>query len=299
MQPPDANKPEAIDGSQSRWAWLGHLAVWPALYAVGVLWLLLWCLDRSSGLGLPESAHWNWQPILFVLLCTHAGYLLDRAKITADRLDPADRAADDHRFRVFARYGLAIRVVVWLELLSASFVALTLHPALAIVPAGVAIGVIAYAGRPATPDRPRPKDLRLLKSFFIATAHVALAAAIAWAMLGRAHELSISTFVAIGAVWLIVFADAIVCDLDDVEADRAFGTRSIPAVLGTHAAWTMIWAVTIAAAALIVVLVGATDSAIPGGLLFVSLAVAALLPKRKDFIDARLPAIMLVFLLVS
>lgn len=277
-------------------AWFGHLAVWPALYALGVLWMLAWLLDARDH---PAAIANRWPLGVFVLLCAHAGYLLDRAKVAPRLLDPADDAANPHRFRVFARYGGAIRALVWAELVIAACVAFWIQPLLALVPGGVAAGVIVYAGRPATDARPRPKDIRLLKSLFITAAHVALPVAVLLALLGVGPLLELASIEAVGAVALIVFADAVTCDLDDAHADRAFGTRSIPATMGRAAAWWVIALATAAGMVLIALSLGWRRALLPSCLLAGSLVIAAWLPARKDFTDARLPAIALICALTT
>ncbi len=278
------------------WAWPGHLAVWPALYAAGALWLL----DRVLGTPITnQTPDAGGRSALFVMLCAHAGYLLDRAKLSGGLLDAADRAANASRHGMISELGPAIRALIWVEIAAAGFIGYTVHPWLAAVPLGVATGVVCYAGRPARAGRPRPKDVRLLKSVFIATAHTALAAAVVLAVAGPGSILTPRAAAPIGSVWLIVLSDAVVCDLDDIEADRAFGTRSIPALLGEGVAWAIAWGSLAIGLLLMAASLGVRPSLAPSALLGATLVLAARLPRRKDFIDARLPAIALVCLLVA
>jgi len=270
---------------------LGDGAVWPGLYAVGTLGLL------ALIAGLPIGDVDRWRAVLsgaFVLLCAQGGYLLDRAKVSATRLDPADRAANPSRFRLFDGRGRAIRVFVIVELAAAAAVALFIEPWLALVPIGTGIGVTLYAGRPANTGHPRPKDLAFLKGPLIASAHLALAGAALGAIFGRGTLTASPTWVAAVCVWLIVLGDATVCDLDDADSDRAFGTRSVPVLLGERSAWGIAWACAVGASGLAWLNAGQCLG-VPLALCMGStLVIAMLLPSRKDFIDARLIAITAV-----
>ncbi|MEM9373526.1 MAG: hypothetical protein AAGA55_07765 [Planctomycetota bacterium] len=266
---------------------IGHLAVWPGAYAVGVLGLLVWLQPIQTAAISRRDA---WLAAILMFLCAHAGYLLDRAKLADRLLDPSDRASNPSRYGLFANHGHRIRVVAIAELLAGSIVGATLHPPLAAIPPAVAIGVTLYAGRPANSGRPRPKDLRLLKAPMIATAHVALAAAVATAIAGTGSILTPGTL----ALWMLVAGDAILCDLDDLEADRAYGTRSVPVMFGARVAWAMAIVATAISAVLVWLTRGGLPSLCFALLLAASLFATRLLPKRKDYIDARLMVVAII-----
>ncbi|MFK7883776.1 MAG: hypothetical protein AB8F26_06285 [Phycisphaerales bacterium] len=272
---------------------LGDIAVWPGLYAVGVAGLLLWCVGASR-------SDFGWRDLLplavFVFLCSQGGYLLDRAKISGKRLDPADETANSARFHVFAVHGGLIRRVVAIEFAAAALVGIFIEPWLAIVPIGTSVGVMIYAGRPAEVGKPRPKDLLVLKAGFIATAHLALACAAVMVLAGFEAILSINVVTAVTGVWLIVLGDAVVCDFDDIEADRAFGTLTLPVVFGENAAWALALVCHLGAAVLILEVRGIAPAVGIACLLVASMVMAMMLPRRKDYIDARLLCVALICL---
>ena len=275
---------------------MGHLAVWPGLYAVGVLWLLVWIMQRAGGAVLgPEMV----LSALFVFLCAQGGYLLDRAKLSQHRLDPADRAALPGRFRVFATHGRAVRGFVLGELAVASVIGALISPWLSAVPLGATVGVVVYAGRPANPGMPRPKDLAFLKSVFIATAHTALAIVAAAGAFGLALRDALSVLMPLVFVWLVVFSDAVLCDLDDEPTDRSFGTRSIPVLIGARRAWGFALVSMLVAALIAWSRLGGINALSFTLPMTLSLVAASCVARRKDLIDARLLVVALVCLIAS
>ena len=264
---------------------MGYLALWPALYAWGVL-VFAWAL---LGTGLPDA-----DSALYILLCAHGCYLLDRVKVSDRRQDPADALALPTRTMLFVRWAKPIRVLVMLELLFASIAGWLIHPALASVPLIALVVVYLYAGRGASPSRPRLKDLPGLKGFVIAGGHVALSLAI---LLGNEHELlaalGLRDILAIFGLWLIVSGDAALCDIDDHDADRAYHTQSLSVLFGKQSAW---W-ISLGLIALGASLVGIQSGTMLGigATLVLTTLLSAQNTNHRDFVDARLLPIVLVW----
>lgn len=279
----------------------GDVAIWPGLYAAGTYGLLLWLISPGSGGGPVDWAVWEFG-VLFAFLSGQAGYLLDRVKVSASRLDPADLAAMPRRAGFLRRYQRAVRIWIAIELLGAACIGWLMHPLLAAVPLGTGLGVVLYAGRAARPGSPRPKDRTLLKGPMIAAAHAALALAGALASLapGTWKAVPIGVWIAaLGSVTLLVLGDAMLCDLDDADTDRAFGTRSAPVVFGACWTWAAAWLCASLCAGWVAVSISARGGVLLGALLGLTYAVAAMLPARRDFIDARLIVIAVICVLAS
>lgn len=266
---------------------LSHLAIYPALYTLGVYLLAILSLGYTN----PGTI-----TIAFILIVAHACYLLDRVKVSDANQDPADALALPDRALFFTRNASIIRLLLALELLVSITLGYLIAPPLAFVPLGALIGVYLYAGRGASPGDPRFKDLPALKSFFIASAHLALMIATLW---GNDHDLfSHPGFVPISSlvgVWLIVSADAILCDLDDVQSDAIYQTRSLPVLIGKDRAWV----VAIVTLGLGCALLQVRDSMSPAMIVVGVLIWGSDLPtrirkNRRDLIDARLLPIVIL-----
>jgi 4-hydroxybenzoate polyprenyltransferase len=270
---------------------LSHLALYPAAYTLGVYLLTVLSLNLRS----PQ-----WTTISFILIVAHACYLLDRVKLSDSRQDPADALALPDRALFFASHSTPLRVVCVVELIVSSVLGYLILPALALIPILSLIGVFVYAGRGAAPSKPRFKDLPTLKSIFIASAHLALAVGVAWSdnpsLIDhpRAHLVWILT-----GVWLIVCADAIICDLDDMDSDALYATRSLPVLIGSAGAWR---------SALAMLLIGGVCLLMPQTFALHQFCVSVMVVlsaiptirrnNRRDLIDARLLLIVLVGLLM-
>jgi 4-hydroxybenzoate polyprenyltransferase len=266
---------------------LSHLAIYPALYTLGVYLLAI----LSLGYTTPGTT-----TIAYILIVAHACYLLDRVKVSDANQDPADALALPDRALFFARNASMIRLLLVLELLVSMPLGYLIAPPLGFVPLGALIGVYLYAGRGASPGDPRFKDLPALKSFFIACAHLALVIATLW---GNDHDLlSHPRWVPIASlvgIWMIVSADAILCDLDDIESDAIYQTRSLPVLIGKHPAWV----VAIVTLGLGCALLQVRDSMSPamivvGVLIWVSALPTRVRKNRRDLIDARLLPIVIL-----
>ena len=209
----------------------GYLAILPTAYATGMYLLCTLILDQSRSSVL---ALW------FIILCAHSCYLLDRAKISDHRQDPADALALPERALLFSRHAPALRALILSQLLVGTIIGFFLHPAIALIPT-VALGVVhLYAGRSATPSNPRLKDLPALKAFVIATGHLSLCIAVIWS---QNHQLiadmSWQGWLAIAGAWSFVAGDAVLCDIDDHDADKLYSTQSLAVLFGTRVAWVL------------------------------------------------------------
>jgi 4-hydroxybenzoate polyprenyltransferase len=254
----------------------GHAAVWPGLYAAGLYWMLALAVDAAAGV----------RAGLFVFLVAQAGYLLDRVKLSAWRMDPADAAAQPDRQRVLGTWQGVVRGFIVVELAAASVIGLTVDAWLAGVPAVGATAVVWYAGRPAG-GAARPKDRLWTKGLLVATAHIALAALVLRLDAGPAHSGPV-WIAGCAAAWWLVLGDSVACDLDDLEADRAFGTRTVPAAAGRRAAWGLITLCYGVCAAMVLGAAGGPGSRLfAAGVVLTGLTAGAL-SRRRDFIDARL-----------
>lgn len=274
------------------------------LYAVGLMLLL----DRAYGGGAAPSA----SAVAVVFLVASAVYALDRVKLTDARLDPADRDADPERFSFTARHSRSIRAAVVVAFLAAAAVSAGLS---VVLPPAVLLGaaaIVIYAGRPADPDRPRPKDLPLLKNLFIAAGLVGFVSVIAlldarrpdpldpWAAidLWLRFVFSPGPFAVTVAAGLLVGCDAALCDISDEAADRRWGTRTLPVLIGARrTSWLALAGLAAASGVWL-----AADASSGVGVAAACLLGAAVMMLRphdpRDLIDARLlPCALLTLLL--
>lgn len=270
---------------------LSYLALWPACYTLGVYLLGVVAL----GLPAPGGA-----TIAYLLMVAHACYLLDRVKLSDERQDPADAIALPDRALLFAHHARLIRVALVAELVISSIVGWFISPVLTLIPLGALVGVHLYAGRAASPGKPRFKDLPALKSFFISTAHIALLVVVLW---GNNHNLIEHprpvVVLSIVGLWLIVSGDAILCDLDDHDSDAMYGTRSLPVLLGNRRAWAAALAM-LGLGGLLLIVEGKPQGVMiysAAGLLLSALP-TWFMKNRRDLVDARLLPIALLALMM-
>lgn len=264
---------------------LGHLAVWAGLYNAGVV------AAAAALTGVhPGPA------VLIGSLCIGTGvYQLDRVKLRDAWIDAADRAAHPRRAAFLFDRRRGVRAGALLLIAAGSALLFAWHPLAALLGPAAVLGVIAYAGLPRRVYRalgtPRPKDILIVKNAGVALSITLFAGALiapsvwgdwtrlAWGVLGVLPH---------------VFADAVLCDLDDLGADGRFGTGTIPVRAGRAPAWTVAWVICVA-----MPLVGVL--APPGeqrsawlafhGLMLGSLGVLDVAQPRRvrDLIDLRLP----------
>jgi len=270
---------------------LSHLAFWPAFYTLGVYVLAVLMF------GLPTP---DWASLLFVLLVGHGCYLLDRVKVSDTRQDPADALALPDRALLYSQRSRAIRAWLSIELLLSMVTGYLISPVIALIPFGAMLGVHMYAGRGAIPGEPRFKDLPTLKSFFISSAHLALVVAVLW---GNDHNLiehpQAGVVLGLAGLWLLVSADAILCDLDDRPSDAFYGTRSLPVLIGHGRAWILAQLMLLTAVVLMVVPHHEPSPMLGVGLaLWLSTLPTLRLKNRRDLVDARLLPVVLIALLL-
>ncbi|MBO6513907.1 MAG: hypothetical protein JJ974_08090 [Phycisphaerales bacterium] len=270
----------------------GHLAVWAVMYAIGVALML------GELLGFPLG----WEALLYVALCSHAGYLFDRLKFRDSDLDPADLLADPDRHGFLRSRSGWIRVLMVLEWIAAMVVGLLLSTWLSVlVVGGVVVGYV-YSGWPPS-DRARLKDVSGLKAWLVSIAVVGLgcAALLAQVDLFGGIDSLLSTLserqsMCILGMLLVVCGDAVLCDLDDSASDRVYRTRSLPVMVGDR--WSALSAVGLLVVGSGVILLGLVGGdLLVGGVWFVGLVLLSgvvilvagpMIGGRRDWVDGRM-----------
>ena len=282
-----------------------HLAVWAGLYVAGAVV----CLSQIAGLDAAVPFGARIRAAAFAFCTAMAAYLLDRVKMFDSWLDPADAQAHPSRFAFLASHSIRVRVLSLLLLVVAVWLGMDLLAWGAIVPVLAVAGVLVYAARPRG-SRPRPKDIVLLKNAYVAAGITGFAAVVATAAvrpvggdgeggtgLGTLWEIAVAHAVPLGFscahLAARVFADAVLCDLDDEDADRRHGTGTLPTHLGRVRAWNIALGVRFGIA-LAVVLIPVLPA--PARLAWAAVTVASSVALRlaaparvRDWVDARLP----------
>ncbi len=209
---------------------LSALAFWPGLYLAGAVVFVLFIAGAAPG----HPA----RPALFALTTGVGVYLLDRIKLNNRRLDPADRAARPIRFAFLTDHTAGVRTLAAASLAASALFAWRFAPTdraalLTAVPLVAAVGVVVYAAGPRR-ARPRPKDILVFKNAYVAAGIVgfALITARLWDPAPLLARPGPPAVFAAGVLFVRVFADAVLCDLDDLPADTRFGTRTIAATIG-------------------------------------------------------------------
>lgn len=212
---------------------LSYLALWPGLYvAAGVVFIL-----QIAGVRLATPA-----AMLSVVFAASTGtgtYLLDRVKLRDVWLDPADALAHPARYALLARHSRAVRAGAFVLLGAAAAAgAASPSPWLAGLPLAAAAGVVLYAPRPRGAG-PRVKDVLLVKNLYVSggITGFALLVALAGTPPGWIVQAWPALALAAATLFVRVVADAVLCDLDDQESDRAHGTATLPTALGRRRAW--------------------------------------------------------------
>ena len=266
------------------WRVLGHAAVWAAFYS-GACTLMVAQLalgERDPGEG----------PVLFAALTGLGVYLLDRAKLSDRALDPADEQAQPARFAFVRRWAGVLRVSAVACLVGASVLGWLIEWPLVGAPWVGAVVVLFYGGGLAWP-RGRLKRWVVVMNLVVAVGLTGFAA-VAAGMTGFLDRGVVPLGEGLAVVVLVVFGDAVLCDIADAEADLDAGTRPIPAVFGGRAAWGVAVAVEVAAVG-----VGAVvGRAAWGWTVPIAVTTPALmvLPTRvvRDLVDMRLAVVALL-----
>ncbi|MCC6228450.1 MAG: UbiA family prenyltransferase [Phycisphaerales bacterium] len=234
-------------------AHLAHLALFAAVYVAAAVV----CAAQLSG----AQAALTPGVLLYAWSTALLAYLLDRVKLRDAWLDPADRAAHPARFAFLFAHRRAARLLMAgagvLSLVSGWM----LHPAtpIPIAAAGTVVtiaGVLLYAGRPRPlHGGPRVKDRFVVKNLFVgagvagfAVLVVGLAAArpggaggndaaTASDLISRLPRPPLLLVLVFVYLTLRIYADAVLCDIDDEVSDRVHGTRTLPTRFGGDRAW--------------------------------------------------------------
>lgn len=219
---------------------LSYLAIWPALYAAAAVV----CLGSVAGLAVDSFRE---SIGIAMVVCTAlATYLLDRVKLKDSWLDPADAAAHPRRYFFLAARTRVIRALIGCALCAAMVCAALLARWTMALPVLSCAGVLVYAAKPRR-ARPRPKDLLLLKNAYVASGIVAFSLLTLLAIhepgpLGTINFAALVTpslLFSSAHLFLRIFADAALCDLDDEDSDRRHGTTTLPTHFGRLPAWNL------------------------------------------------------------
>ena len=271
----------------------GHLAGWAVMYSIGVAIILGKFLQHP----ITPSA------LAYVALCAHSGYLLDRIKFRDADLDPADLMADPRRHTYLRRHAQKLRVVMIAEWVLAMVIGFLMTPVLGIfVFSGIFAGYVYSGWKPGKVSR--LKDVAGFKAIMVSGAVVGLGAA---AVLGERvldgepyvwpdAVVLVCSLVGMG---LVVFGDAVICDLDDRESDGMYNTRSLPVLVGSRlAGW--VGGGGLLVGGVVIVVGGIGGSGLQLRMVFAAMVVVSglgilrggsILGGRRDWIDGRMLAV--------
>lgn len=295
---------------------LSAFAVWSGVYVSGATVFFI----QITG---TPGVHLFW--VALMAWATGAGvYLLDRVKLKDAWLDPADQASRPAHHALLTARPAAVRAAAAVLLAGAMLIALNAAPPghLALVeaiPLAAVIGVALYAARPRR-ARPRPKDLLAIKNAYTAGGITALAILLTLCWLPTWHRLGGMTvpgddltgdyfpgvagpgiagpgiagpvwIFAAAVLWARVFVDASLCDIDDLDADARFATRTFAVAIGpARTRRAAIAARLLIAAALALVPVGPAPARTAWAAASAATAITLLLRHRdwRDYIDLSL-----------
>jgi len=278
----------------------GHGAGWAVMYALGIALALGMILEiRATGAGL-----------VFVGLCSHAGYMFDRVKFRDADLDPADLQSDPRRHRFLRRWARPLRIVMYTEWIGAVIVGSVFSPVLGFSTfAGILAGYLYSGWKPG--GRPRLKDVPGMKAGLVSAAIVGLGLlgilgyqtpgpeSFVWAL----KDASSLSWMSVLGMWLIVFGDAVACDLDDSQSDALHLTKSFPVLIGNTPAGVIAVMLLVIGGG-VVILGGLGDDDVQrrfllSGLIAVSGALILRQHHRRDWIDGRMLVVVLVVLRIG
>lgn len=268
---------------------LRHLAVFAGCYVAA----------QAAAACLLAGVAVSWRVVAVAGLTAIGTYLVDRSGPWPGPLDRADIRAEPQRVRFLRQHTVLVRLLALGAPLLAFVLALQWGPWVAVVPLSI-IGLLCYS-KWALPGR-RMKDRLVLKNAAVAVSITSLAMALAYAGGGATPRvLSIVSVVLV----LRVFADAMRCDIDDVESDRRQGTHTFANTFGVGVAWRLALVLDVCAAAAALALVpviGWTVAIVVGCVpLFGSIVLNMVRPKRvRDLVDALgALGVLVAWLLVS
>lgn len=270
--------------------------MWAGLYVAAAYV----CVSQLSGLDSLSTRSSQFIVSAFAVCTASAVYLLDRVKLRDAWLDIADAHAHPDRFTFVTTHSTALRAVMFVLLSLAAWLGARFIHWGALIPLLAVVGVHIYAGRPRA-RKPRPKDIVLIKNLYVALGITGFAVLLSLAA-SRPSAYLVSLWnvavdhalpMTLASIHLVlrVFADAALCDLDDAEADRRFGTRTLVGELGRNRAWNIAFAirVVISVALVFVKCLPFTPRLVWAGITIVSsvtLRIAAP-SKVRDVVDAR------------
>lgn len=264
----------------------GHLAAWVGLYFVGGY------LSAAALLGRGVLA-----PAMAASFCAGVGlYLLDRVKAGDRWLDPADAEGQPVRHRFLLGHRRIVRMLAWATLALGAVAAAAIEPAnLLLPPVGVA-GVLLYGS--VRRGRNRPKDVILLKNLAPASAIAGLSLILAFESPARGAAPPPRAWALVGTgLLLAVLADAMLCDLDDIDADRRSATGTVPVRFGARLAWNAALALHGLAGGAVLAAGGPPEVACAWAVAGVALTsfLRLLRPAQlRDLVDLKLPAVALI-----
>ncbi|MEQ9205744.1 MAG: hypothetical protein RLN78_00055 [Phycisphaerales bacterium] len=178
--------------------------------------------------------------LIYVALCAHSGYLMDRIKFRDADLDPADLMAEPLRHAYLRNHARFLRIVMWIEWVLAIGVGFLITPLLgAFVLSGIAAGYLYSGWKPGKVAR--LKDVAGLKAVMVSCAVLGLcvAAVLGERILEEGPHVWPEAMVIVctlAGMGLVVFGDAVICDLDDRVSDGRFNTKSLPVMVGSRIA---------------------------------------------------------------
>lgn len=212
-------------------AWLQTLHLYGAAAIVAYGWGMCSLLGWRSG---------PWLPLWFCAALLI--YNLDRIRLDpADALNTPGRAATSRRLRPVAiavALGAGVGVIL-LPLLARDWITLALVIGGGIFCANYSAPLLGF----------RWKDVPLVKTFFAPT--IVCASIFALPLLhGASLAEPLTVGLAVARAWLFLMFNMILCDLRDIDGDRALGIRSLPVVLGRRRTRALLFAIWLALAAL-------------------------------------------------
>jgi len=222
---------------------LGHLGVWAGFYALAAFI----CFSQLAG----TNHNWllpRWEAMVCVLLTATAVYSIDRVKLTARWLDPADVAAQPERYGFLSPHNRSVRTLAFVLLLIAALISVRLSTLLPFVILAAAVSTALYAPMPRRKFA-RIKDRLWLKNAYVAFGMAGFAGLFALFSHARANystllhvalERPLPLIIAFAVVALRIFFDAALCDMDDEATDRRFQTHTFATTLGSPRVWN--WA---------------------------------------------------------
>lgn len=216
---------------------VGYLAGWSSCYTTGCTMLA----------GLLLGIESLWKPAITAFSTTMFVYLLHRLR----RVVMVD-GPDTSRLRFLSRHPLLLSVLLGMSCSIAVLSAWYLDPWAELLVFGAPLGMVIYGT--GSPGR-RPKDQLVLKNALVAVAITVFS--IGLVLLEHGQEVQLLPVAFIGMFLFInVFVDAMLCDIDDVHIDVQTRTSTIPRLVGIHRTFLLAEALVIISSIFILVVAG-------------------------------------------